>query len=286
MRVMPRLQRKSFATPDQVRDFATGRLEVVSLDEIAIGRFVLQPGWRWSTHVAPITGTRSCQHRHVGYTISGSLEVCMDDGTVLAIGPGDAYEIPPGHDARVIGDEPWDSVEFTSAHVFGLSPGELGERVLATILVSDVVDSTAVVERLGDNAWARVLYEHNMRIRAAIDRFRGREIDSAGDGFLALFDGAARAVRAAELMDRSVADLGVRVRVGIHTGEVEIAGGQARGVAVHAAARVASLAGAGEVLVSATTRDLLDGSGVSLEPRGEHELKGLTGPRAIFALRR
>ena len=286
MPCVPRLQRKNFATPDQVRDFVTGRLDVVTLDEIAIGRFVLQPGWRWSKDVAAITGTRSCQHRHVGYTISGSLEVSMDDGTVLVIGPGDAYEIPPGHDARVIGDAPWDSVEFTSAHAFGLSPEQLGERVLATILFSDVVDSTPMVAKLGDHAWVRVLHEHNVRIRAAIDRFRGREIDSAGDGFLALFDGAARAVRAAELMDPSVADLGVRVRVGIHTGEVEFAGGQARGVAVHAAARVASLAGPGEVLVSATTRDLLDGSGLSLEPRGEHELKGLSGARVIFALRR
>jgi class 3 adenylate cyclase len=283
---VPRLQRKSFATPDQVRTFPSGRMEVVTLDEIAIGRFVLQPGWRWSNDVAPIAGTRSCQHRHVGYTFSGSLEVRMDDGTVLVIGPGDGYEIPPGHDAQVIGDEPWDSVEFTSGHEFALAPEELGERVLATILFSDIVGSTAMLERLGDHAWAKRLHEHNVRIRTAIDRFRGREIGSAGDGFLALFDGAAKAVRAGALMDPSVAELGLRVRVGVHTGEVEIAGGQARGVAVHAAARVASLAGPGEVLVSGTTRDLLDGSGLSLEPRGEHELKGLSGARSIFALRR
>jgi class 3 adenylate cyclase len=186
----------------------------------------------------------------------------------------------------VIGDEPWDSVEFTSGHEFALAPEELGERVLATILFSDIVGSTAMLERLGDHAWAKRLHEHNVRIRTAIDRFRGREIGSAGDGFLALFDGAAKAVRAGALMDPSVAELGLRVRVGVHTGEVEIVGGQARGVAVHAAARVASLAGPGEVLVSGTTRDLLDGSGLSLEPRGEHELKGLRGARSIFALRR
>lgn len=285
-RSVPRLQRKNFATPDQVREFLTGRLELVTLDELAVGRFVLRPGWRWSKDVAPIAGTRSCQHRHVGYTISGSLEVRMDDGTKLVIGAGDAYEIPPGHDAWVPGDEPWDSVEFSSAHAFGLSPDELGERVLATILFSDIVDSTALLERLGDHAWAGLLHEHNVRIRAAIDRFRGREIGSAGDGFLALFDGAARAVRAAAAMDPAVADLGLRVRVGIHTSEVEIVGGQARGVGVHAAARVASLAGPGDVLVSGTTRDLLDGSGLSLESRGEHELKGLSGARPIFALRR
>ena len=283
---MPRLQRKSFATPDQVRAFPTGRIDIVTLDEVTVGRFVFQPGWRWSKDVGPIAGTRSCQHRHLGYTISGSLEVRMEDGTKLVIGAGEAYEIPPGHDAWVVGEEPWDSVEFTSGHAYGQSPEELGERVLATILFSDIVASTALLERLGDQAWADLLREHNVKIRAAIDRYRGREIDSAGDGFLALFDGAARAVHAAALMDPSVADIGARVRVGIHTGEVEIVGGHARGVAVHAASRVASLAGPGEVLVSGTTRDLLDGSGLSFESRGEHELKGLSGARPIFALRR
>jgi len=283
---MPHLQRKSFTTPDKVRPFLNGRIDIVTLGEMAVGRFVFRPGWRWSQDVAPIVGTRSCQHRHIGYTISGSLEVQMDDGTRLVIGPDDAYEIPPGHDAWVVGDVPWDSVEFTSAHAFGLSPEELGERVLATILFSDIVASTEMLERIGDRAWAQLLSEHNMRIRAAIDRFRGRELDAAGDGFVALFDGAAKAVRAALLMDPSVAELGLRVRVGIHTSEVEIVGGRARGVAVHTAARVASLAGAGDVLVSGTTRDLLDGSELSLESRGEHELKGLSGVRPIFAVRR
>jgi class 3 adenylate cyclase len=283
---VPRLQRKSFATPDQVRTFATGRIDIVTLDELAVGRFLFQPGWRWSKDVGPIAGTRSCQHRHVGYTISGALQVRMDDGTMLVLGPGEAYEIPPGHDAWVFGDEPWDSVEFASAHAYGLSPEELGERVLATVLVSDIVGSTALAERIGDGAWARLLREHNARIRAAIDRYRGREIDSAGDGFLALFDGAAKAVHAAALMDSSISDLGARIRIGIHTGEVEIVGGRARGVCVHAAARVASLAGAGEVFVSSTTRDLLDGSGLSFDSRGQHELKGLTGLREVFALRR
>lgn len=283
---MPRLQRKSFATPDQVRTFATGRIDIVQLDEIAIGRFALRPGWRWSKDVAPIVGTRSCQNRHIGYVISGSIQVIMDDGTELVIGRGDGYEIPPGHEVRVIGDELFESVEFTSADTFGLAPEEIGERVLATVLFSDIVGSTAILERLGDHAWASVLHEHNMRIRAAIDRFRGREFAATGDGFLALFDGAAKAVRAGALMDPAVAELGIRVRVGLHTSEVEIVGGQARGVGVHAAARVAALAGPGEVLVSGITRDLLDGSGLSFESRGEHELKGLSGARPIFALRR
>lgn len=283
---MPRLQRKSFATPDQVRTFPRGHIDVIRLDEIAIGRFRLEPGWRWSQDVAPVVRTRSCQLRHVGYVISGSLRVTMDDGTELVIERGDCYEIPPGHEVLVMGPEPWESVEFASAHTFGLSPEEFGERVLATVLFSDIVDSTAMLTRFGDHAWTAVLHEHNVRIRAAIDRFCGREIATTGDGFLAIFDGAARAVRAAALMDSAVAELGIRVRVGLHTSEVQIVGGQPRGVGVAAAARVAALAGPGEVLVSWTTRDLLEGSGMILETRGEHELKGLNGARPIFALQR
>jgi class 3 adenylate cyclase len=204
----------------------------------------------------------------------------------MVIRSGDAYEIPPGHDAWVEGSEPWDSVEFTSSNFYGVSPEELGERTLSTILFSDIVDSTSILDRLGDRAWAELLQEHNLRVRATIDQFRGREMATLGDGFLALFDGPARAVRAAALMDQTVTDLGLRLRVGIHTGEVEIVGGQARGLAVHVAARVSSLAGAGEVLVSATTHDLLDGSGLGFASHGEHELKGLRGRRALFLLRR
>ena len=283
---MPRLQRKSFATPDQIRAFPSGHYDVIQLDDIAVGRFALQPGWRWSKDVAPVVRTRSCQNRHIGYAVAGSLQVTMDDGTQLVIGAGDAYEIPPGHDVLVIGEQPWESVEFTSADTFGLPPEAPGDRVLATALFSDVVDSTAMLERLGDRAWTRLLDEHNARIRAAIDRFSGREIVFTGDGFLALFDGASKAVHAGALMDPAVAELGIRVRVGIHTSEVQVVGGQPRGVGVHAAARFAALAGPGEVFVSGTTRDLLDGSGLSLECRGEYELKGLTGARTVFALQR
>ena len=256
------------------------------LDEIAVSHFVFQPGWRWATDVAPIAGTESCQHRHVGYTISGSLTVRMNDGTILTIMPGDAYEIPAGHVAWVEGDVPWQSVEFTSGHAYGKAPDDLAERTLATIVFSDICDSTATLARIGDAEWTRVVREHNERIRTVIDRFRGREITTLGDGFLALFDGARKAVLAAAAMDPAVADLGIRVRAGVHTGEVAVVGGQARGVAVHAAARVAALAGAGEILISGTTHDLLDGAGLSFESRGAHELKGLSGARPIFALTR
>ena len=129
-----------------------------------------------------------------------------------------------------------------------------------------------------------MLLEHNDALRVELDRFRGREIVTTGDGFLALFDSAARAVRCAAAMGVAVRALGVEIRAGLHTGEVSIAGGNARGLAVHAAARVAGLAGPGEVLVTGTTRDLLDGSSLRFEDRGEKELKGLEGVRRIFAL--
>jgi class 3 adenylate cyclase len=281
---MPRLQRKGFGSPDEVRTFPNGFVEVINLDEIAVCHFVFQPGWDWTKDVAPVAGTKSCQHRHVGYTMSGTLCVRMDDGSDLKIGPGEAYEIPPGHTAWVEGDVAWESVEFTSGHAFAKSPEEMGERTLATILFSDICDSTAMLERVGDTEWTRIVREHNEMIRTVIDRFRGREITTLGDGFLALFDSAVRAARAGAAMDPAVANLGIHVRVGVHTGEVAIVGGQARGVAVHAAARVAALAGPGDVLASGTTRDLLDGAGLSFEFRGDHELKGLSGARPIFAL--
>ncbi|MBV9332073.1 MAG: hypothetical protein JOZ55_11015 [Alphaproteobacteria bacterium] len=281
---MPRLQRKAFDAPEETRRFPNGIVRMISLDEIPVCHFVFQPGWRWAEDVGPIAGTKSCQHRHVGYTISGSLGVRMDDGTTLVIGPGDAYEIPPGHVAWVEGGAPWESVEFTSGHSYGKSPEELGESVSATILFSDICNSTAMLEQVGDREWARIVREHNERIRAVIDRYRGREMTTLGDGFLALFDGAGRAIQAAGSMDGAVADLGIRVRTGVHTGEVAIVGGQARGVAVHCAARVAALGGPGDVLASCTTHDLLDGSGIAFEFRGAHELKGLSGARPIFAL--
>ena len=283
---MPRLQRKSFATPDQTRRYPHGHMDVVTLDETAVGRFRHEPGWRWSVDVAPIVGGDWCQFRHVGYVVGGRLHVVTEDGSTLEIAAGEAYEIPPGHDAWVVGDEEWDSVEFTSARSFGKGADDHAERILSTLVFTDIVGSTAKLEAIGDDAWQQLVLDHNGRVRAALDGFRGRELNTTGDGFLAMFDGAARAVRCAASIDAAVADLGIRVRAGVHTGEIEIVGGQARGVAVHAAARVAALAGAGEVLVSGTTRDLLAGSGLLFEDRGSVELKGLSGQRPIFALQR
>jgi class 3 adenylate cyclase len=165
----------------------------------------------------------------------------------------------------------------------GTRPVRAGERVLATILFTDLVGSTEALERMGDQAWTRTLDIHHAAVRQELSRFGGEEIDTAGDGFLALFDGPARAIRCALSMGEAVASIGLRVRCGIHTGEVErSAGGPPRGIAVHLAARIAAQAEAAEVFVSATTRDLVAGSGLTFEDLGEVEFKGFEEPRRIF----
>jgi class 3 adenylate cyclase len=279
---MPRLQVKTFANPDERRSFPKGHAEVVNLDESTVGRSQWEPGWRWTTHLAPIAGTASCQVHHLGLSVSGRLRVETDAGDTIDIPPDSIYEIPPGHDAWVVGDEPWVTVEWTSARIVGVAPEGPGGRTLATVLFTDIVDSTATLQRLGDAVWRDLLLKHNARLRDALNSYRGREVTTTGDGFLAVFDGATNAVRCGVAMARAARDIGLPIRVGVHTGEVEFVGSNVRGVAVHTAARVMSLAGPDEVYVSGTTADLLEGSGVRLEDAGVHEMKGLTGARQVF----
>jgi class 3 adenylate cyclase len=281
---MVRLQRKDIAFPDEVRPFPHGRVEIFELDDVVVGRTVFEPGWHWAEHVKPIAGTELCEYHHLGYVLSGTFHVVMADGTSLDIGPQMAFEIPAGHDAWVVGDDPWITIDFAGMRSFGRSVIGRGERILTTILLTDIVDSTAIAERLGDSPWRERLAQHNERMRIEFDRFRGRELATTGDGFLALFDGSARAVRCAAAMRDSARSLDLEIRAGIHSGEVELAAGNVRGQAVHVVARIMALAGPSEILVSGTTHDLLAGAGLSFEPRGEHELKGLEGARTVYAL--
>ena len=152
---MPRLQTRSFASPDDIRDLSKARFEIVELGDTTIGHSTFEPGWRWSVDLAPVTGTRTCQIRHLGYTVSGRLRVVMDDGDTIDIGPNAVYEIPPGHDAWVLGDEPWVTVEWTSGRAFGAVFKGPDVRVIATVLFTDVVDSTATLQRLGRYGLAR-----------------------------------------------------------------------------------------------------------------------------------
>jgi class 3 adenylate cyclase len=277
---MPRPQWKNFLDPHQIRKFPNGQIETVTLHENTIGRFVMQPGWHWSRDVSPIVGTRSCQVHHVGVVVKGRLHLKTDAGEEFEFGVGDVYDIPPGHDAWVEGDEVFEGIEFAGARIFA-APAD-GERVLAAMLVTDIVDSTAQLKRLGDTAWRELLMDHNHQARVEINRFRGREIQTTGDGFLAVFDGPARAVRCGQAIGESVSRLGLAVRAGVHTGEVEFLGDNVRGLAVHEAARVANAASAGNVFVSATTKILLTGSDLAFESVGMHELKGLGEARELF----
>ena len=281
---MPRLQSRPFASPDEFRTFRHGTAKILKLDESVVGRAVYEPGWRWTVDMPEVAGTQTCQLHHLGYSISGLMHVVTDDGQELDIPPESIYEIPSGHDAWVVGDVPWVTLEWTSARTFGVAPEGPGERILATVLFTDIVDSTASLQRLGDSAWQDVLRAHNARLRDDLNVFQGREIKTTGDGFLAVFDGATKAARCGMAMARSAHAISLPIRVGIHTGEVEFVGDDVRGVAVHAAARVMSNAGPDEVLVSSTTADLLEGSGLALEDAGAHELKGLSGRRQLFRL--
>jgi len=283
---MVRLLRKRLDAPDEVRSFTNGRVEIFEIGDNIVGRTVYEPGWRWSVDVKSIAGTDLCMYHHLGYCLTGILHVVLEDGTSLEIGPEEAFEIPPGHDGWVVGDEPWITVDFAGMRSFARPMVGTGERVLSTILFTDIVDSTAMAVRLGDSAWRELLSRHNERGRFELDRFRGREIDTTGDGFLALFDSSERAVRAAAGICLAAQDLGIEIRAGVHTGEVELVPGNVRGVAVHVAARVMALAGPSEVLISGTTHELLAGSSLVFEDRGLHELKGITGPRQVYALAR
>lgn len=281
---MARLQRQRFQDSADVRRFPNGRVEVVELNDRAVGRMTYDPGWRWATDVKPLAGTDSCQFHHVGLTLSGRLRVQMTDGTELEVGPGDVFEFPPGHDAWVVGDEPWVSVDFEAVRRYGRSIDTTGARTLASILFTDIVDSTSEAVRLGPRAWADLVKEHNALSERVIDGYRGRLVKTTGDGAIGLFDSAERALRAGAELGRRLEPVGIRVRAGVHTGEVEVVEGDVRGIAVHAAARIMSLAGPGEVWLSATVMELAADADLTFDDAGEHELKGIPGARRLYRL--
>ena len=278
------LRRKRFDRPDEVRVVEKARVELVELGELAVGRAIFEPGWRWSEHVKPIVGTESCQVHHIGFVMSGHLHVEMTEGASLEVVGGDAFEIPPGHDAWVIGDEPWVSVDWAGRRLFAKSPDEISDRIFTTLVFTDLSGSTEMLTRLGDARWRLLLAEHNQAVRTEIERFGGREAKTTGDGFFVLFDSPARAVRGAAAMIDAATTHGLTARAGIHAGEVELQGDEVRGIAVHAAARILGVAEPGEVLVSSTIRDLLSGSGLDFVDRGGFELRGLNGFRSLAAL--
>lgn len=274
-------RRKNIERPDDVIDAPLVHNDLVRLGDLTFSRGVQEPGWRWSTHTQPIVGGQSCQTRHVGFVVSGALRIEFDDGSSMDLGPGDVYEIGPGHDSWVVGDVPYVTVSWEGARTWA-TPVSVGERVALTLLFTDLVASTETAGRLGERAWSNLLAQHNELVRRAINRHRGREVETTGDGFLAVFDGAARAIHCAVEIERGITGLGLKARAGIHTGEVETVGRDVRGIAVHEAARIAAAAGPGSILVSEVTRALANGSGITFGTGSSHELKGIDGPRMLY----
>ena len=182
------------------------------------------------------------------------------------------------------GVEPWRaSFQEVAQFLTGHQAVVADDRVLATVLFTDIVDSTRRAAEIGDRDWHALLDAHDTVVRSQLLRFRGREVSTGGDGFLAMFDGPQRAIRCATAIRDAVRALGIEVRAGLHTGECEIRGDDIGGIAVHIGARVSALAGPNDVLVSSTLRDLVIGSGLEFEDRGAHTLKGVPGEWHLFA---
>jgi len=277
-------RRKSLRVPDE-----SIRLEGISEDTVEIagftvGRTVQQPGWRWSKN-DPRAATEGvwCQAHHVGVVLSGRWGAEFQDGAVMEWGPEDVFDCPPGHDGYTIGDAPCTMIEWMGLRTFNAPQTGFGDRVLAALLFTDLVDSTATVSRIGDVAWHDLLSEHYHVARGELERFGGREVETTGDGMLATFDAPARALRCAGAIREAAERQGLRIRAGVHVGEVALAEGGIRGVAVHEAARILAAAEADEILVSEIARSLAAPAGLLFEDRGSHELKGLSEPLRLHA---
>jgi class 3 adenylate cyclase len=272
--------RKSLDRPDEQLNVPGITADVVNIGDTTVSRVRYDPG----AHCPQVgyEGKPECAAHHAGYVIEGRLRVEMTDGSTIEVGPNEAFDIPPGHDGWAIGDTPLLVISWAGFRSW--APDRSGERVLLTLLFTDIVGSTSRARELGDAAWKEQLSHHNQAVRSILDRNRGREVATTGDGFLAAFDGAGRALRAAnEIIAQALAD-GLSIRAGAHSGEVELVGDDVRGITVHEAARIAAAAGENEILVSEITRLLSAGTGFEFESRGAHELRGLDEPRQLFAV--
>lgn len=275
---------RNFASAADVIDIGGVRSEIVDLGSIAVSHDIHQPGWHWKTDIGPTVDTDSCETHHVGYVLQGQMRVVTDDGIEYDLHAGEVFEIPPGHDSWVVGEEVFETIEWVGARSWMAQHRTLHERVLVSILFTDIVDSTATARRMGDRAWGDLIESHNQLVKDMVSRFSGRVVNLTGDGVLAVFDGAARAIRCAGALGAVATGLGLSIRAAVHTGEIDLAGEEIHGVAIHEAARILSLAASEEILVSAITRDLTLDAGLDLEDRGEHELRGVGRSLRLFAV--
>lgn len=213
-------------------------------------------------------------------------DVDIEEGRWIASQIPNARFVELAGDAHLFwADDPTPLIAEVEEFVTGHRETAVPERVLSTVVFTDIVGSTDLAATLGDREWRTLLERHNHVIREELNRWRGRERGTAGDGFTATFDGPARGVRAAQAICRAVKTLGIDVRTGVHTGEVELMGDDVAGLGVHIAARIAALAGPGQVYVSRTVKDLVVGSDITFEDRGTHELKGIPEPWQILEVR-
>jgi class 3 adenylate cyclase len=215
----------------------------------------------------------------------GDPDVKVEEGRYIASKVPDAKLVElPGADHFFWAGDPEPLLEEIEEFVTGYRTAAEPERVLATVLFTDIVGSTEKASALGDRTWREVLERHHAAIRSQLEKWRGREVKTAGDGFLATFDGPARAIRCAQAITAEVRPLGLEVRCGLHTGEVEIVDSDVAGLAVHIGARIAALAGPGELLVSRTVKDLVAGAGFEFASRGVHTLKGIPDQWEVYAV--
>ena len=214
----------------------------------------------------------------------GDQDSKLDEGRYIADRiPGAQFVELAGRD-HVPWSEPDEIIDEVEEFLTGVRPVPIHERVLATVLFTDIAGSTERAAEVGDRSWRVLLERHHAVVRQELERWRGQEVDTAGDGFLATFDGPARAIRCACATRDAVHELGLEIRAGVHTGEIELVGGKPAGIAVHTGARISAAAARGEVLVSSTVKDLVAGSGIAFEERGEHELKGVPGAWRLYAV--
>jgi class 3 adenylate cyclase len=281
---MTRLERASLLDPANQRPLSRATGAAALVGGLAVGRATLEPGWSWSQDVKPVVGTEWCEAHHLHILVSGRFAVRLaDNDEAEEFVAGDVFDIPPRHDAWVVGDEPVDLIDVSG------NVGQFGEppalaRQVATMLMTDIVDSTPTAARLGDARWRQTLADHDRIVRRQIERFRGRVIDTTGDGFFVGFDSAAAAVYCAQAIRDAVRRLDLEIRAGVHTGEIETTTDGVRGIAIHALARIMSAAGPSEILVSPVIKALTEGTDLHFVDRGPHALKGVDAPMELFAV--
>ncbi|MEX0863884.1 MAG: adenylate/guanylate cyclase domain-containing protein [Acidimicrobiia bacterium] len=281
---MPDRHTRSFDSPDEIVEIGRVRSQILTMGGAAMARDVQEPGWRWSEDVRPEVGTEWCETRHVGYTLSGRGHIVLADGLEFDVEPGDLFDIQPGHDAWVVGDEPWVTITWMGVTTWLSNLQTLKERVLVTLVFTDIVDSTLLAASKGDRAWGELLSSHDIRMADEVDRHRGTVAKLTGDGMVAIFDGAGRAIRCALACQRAAAELGLQLRVAVHTGEIEASGDEFHGIALHETARMVSLAEPGEIVVSDMTRQLARDHHLRFLDRGTAQLKGLETPLHLHSI--